>query len=383
MKKALLYLFIVLFIAPVYAQQYEECGTVRTAEEELTINSFVASYRSGLLNVQRDLGDSLVPVKFHIISTDAGTGGIDSAFVFDELDSINTHYKAAGIVFYHCDNIDYIYSSNYSNFEKIVDETLCDSLDLANVINIYFVPGLYKIDGNGSTINLCGYAYSSGTKNRILMKNSCSTNGSTLAHELGHYFSLPHTHSTSTGDELVDGSNCSFAGDLFCDTPADPVLSTSVVNSSCDYTGSDTDANGDLYAPNTRNVMSYSRKSCRNQFSAEQLAQMGAYLVSYRYYLHCPSTVLPNSIEESNNKGVRFSVSPNPSSGQFVINYILSKSSELVTITLTDEIGRIVFSKVITTSIPVDQYNFDDLALKNGIYFLELRTKDNSHTKKV
>jgi hypothetical protein len=73
-------------------------------------------------------------------------------------------------------------------------------------------------------------------KNRVIMKISYATNDRTLAHELGHFFSLLHKHSTSFGEELAGGSNCDIAGNLFCYTPADSRLSTSNVNSSCAYT---------------------------------------------------------------------------------------------------------------------------------------------------
>ncbi|MBL4623872.1 MAG: zinc-dependent metalloprotease [Flavobacteriales bacterium] len=385
MKKVLLYILLGFFPSTLFAQQQEECGTTRSAEDEAAIGNFISEYRSGQLAIQRDYGDSMVPVKFHIVATSTGTGGIDSADVFNELDSINSHYKAAGIVFYHCDNIDYINSNEYVNFEKIVSETLCDSLDLANVINIYFVPLLYKINSSGSTVNLCGYAYTSGSKNRVLMKNSCSTNGSTLAHELGHYFSLPHTHSTGAGDELADGSNCGFAGDLFCDTPADPTLSNSVVSSvACLYTGTETDANGDLYTPETKNVMSYSRKSCRNQFSAEQLAQMQAYLVSYRNYLHCPSTVvIPNRIDASTGNPLQFSISPNPSFGQFIIRYQLPQLIEVITITVVDELGRVISKKEIVPQTTSGNYFLNDLQLAQGVYFIKLESGSETQIEKV
>lgn len=83
------------------------------------------------------------------------------------------------------------------------------------------------------------------------------TNGAVLAHEIEHIYGLRHTH--HNGDELVDGSNCTVAGDKFCDTPADPGLNYSDVNTSCIYTGTQTDANGDTYVPEVANVMSYSR----------------------------------------------------------------------------------------------------------------------------
>ncbi len=146
--------------------------------------------------------------------------------VFDELATVNAFYKNAGIQFIHCGEIDYINNSLYANFEKGISETICDQRDWPNVVNVYFAPNVYRMSGSNQ-VNLCGYAYTSSmTKNRVVMDNDCSTNGSTLAHELGHYFSLAHTHETNGGSELVNGTNCSTAGDDLCDTPADPGLST-------------------------------------------------------------------------------------------------------------------------------------------------------------
>ena len=71
---------------------------------------------------------------------------------------------------------------------------------------------------------------------------------------------LYHTHQTSRfGYELVSGSNCDTAGDLICDTPADPGLSSSNVDTTCKYKGTSRDPDGNTYNPDTRNVMSYSR----------------------------------------------------------------------------------------------------------------------------
>ncbi|MBK9047683.1 MAG: hypothetical protein IPL74_13565 [Bacteroidetes bacterium] len=84
---------------------------------------------------------------------------------------------------------------------------------------------------------------------------------STLAHELGHYLGLYHTHETSNGVEYVNGSNCGTAGDLLCDTPADPNL-FSCSNSSCQYTCPTlTDPLGQFYSPLMDNIMSYAYKA--------------------------------------------------------------------------------------------------------------------------
>ena len=148
---------------------------------------------------------------------------------------------------------------------------------VSDAVNVFFVPnsGLY-----------CGWssfpsykdAYN---KDWIVMNNGCATNGSTLAHELGHYFNLYHTHQGVSAylntytKELVDGSNCGpNVGDELCDTPADPKLSSSCVNSSCVYTCIQTDANGDSYTPNPNNIMSYSQKYCRTFFSPQQIQRI-------------------------------------------------------------------------------------------------------------
>ncbi len=143
------------------------------------------------------------------------------------------------------------------------------------------------VSATGSS--LCGYAYFPGGPETILMKNSCATNGSTLSHEMGHFFALSHTHGNfSTTTELVDGSNCDYNGDYICDTPADPKLSYSNVNYSCTYTGSSVDANNDTYVPDEQNLMSYSRKECRNVFSPQQYARINAVYQTARANLTCP-----------------------------------------------------------------------------------------------
>lgn len=57
---------------------------------------------------------------------------------------------------------------------------------------------------------------------------------------------------------------------MCCDTPADPGLSEFTVNTNCQYTGIATDSNGALYDPDPHNIMSYSRKLCRDEFTSDQ-----------------------------------------------------------------------------------------------------------------
>lgn len=230
-----------------------------------------------------------IPIKAHIIRTSAGTGGLSVSDLNDAMDNMNAFYANAFMEFFLCDGINYIDSDNYYDFETNDESSLTATYNVAGVINIYFSD---YVESSSSGSSLCGYAYSPGGPDVILMKNSCATNGSTLLHEVGHFFSLIHTHGSSNSfltRELVDGSNCDLEGDLICDTPADPQLSTINVNASCIYIGTDTDSNGDTFVPDPTNIMSYSRKECRTQFSTQQFARIYATYQNTRNGFSCPS----------------------------------------------------------------------------------------------
>jgi PKD repeat protein len=194
---------------------------------------------------------------------------------------MNAFYANANMQFYICDGINYIDDSNYYDFVDTDETALTSANNVTNLINIYFTN---SATSGGNPV--CGYAYYPGGPDTIIMVNSCALNGSTLAHEMGHFFSLRHTHG-GTANELVDGSNCTTEGDYLCDTPADPTLSYSNVNSSCNYIGTATDANGDTYVPDPNNVMSYSRKECRTLFSPQQYARLYATFQTTRNNFNC------------------------------------------------------------------------------------------------
>jgi len=138
-----------------------------------------------------------------------------------------------------------------------------------NRINVFIVSRF-------SNPTLCGFANlgqiaNTNSTNIYLAKGGCL---SSLAHEMGHLFGLLHTFEGS-GTELVNGSNCLEAGDLICDTPADPFVEGAedttwieLVNFEFIFDG--LDDNGEYYLPDVSNVMSYyNAPSCgftRGQF---------------------------------------------------------------------------------------------------------------------
>ncbi|MBT6815729.1 MAG: hypothetical protein HOA49_04925 [Flavobacteriales bacterium] len=289
------YIFILLF-APFFSfSQTQECATVPTQSQI----DYLTQTRSARENWDGPEMIISLPVQHHIVRETNGTGGLDPNDIPIIMGIMNTYYANANISFFDCGTINYIDNSSYYNFNQSQESSVCGANDVTDVINIYY----FNSVSSGSS-SLCGYAYFPGGswKNRIIMNNSCALNGSTLTHELGHYLSLYHTHQGSTGSnpELVNGTNCTTSGDQLCDTPADPTLSTSTVNSSCQYTGTSTDPNGQTYVPDPTNIMSYSRKSCRTFLSAGQYNRANYSAINDRGYLNCNTVVYgctdPNAI---------------------------------------------------------------------------------------
>lgn len=284
----------ILSFALISAQQEPNCGTIVTPENEAYLKKLmpkIKKYEQEFFqrNQQRASSpNSSVPIKAHIIRTSSGAGGLSVSQLNNAIALMNTYYSNAFLEFFLCEDINYIDNSDFYDYTTNQEAALTTSNNVDNVINIYFTNSITSTNGGG----LCGYAYFPGGPEVILMANQCTTNGSTLSHEMGHFFALSHTHGNVNGQltgELVDGSNCETEGDFLCDTPADPQLSASKVNSSCIYTANEFDANGQIFEPNTRNIMSYSRTSCRNEFSPQQYARIYATYQTSRAVMACPS----------------------------------------------------------------------------------------------
>ncbi len=198
-----------------------------------------------------------VPLVFHV-ELQNGNPVISEATINSKLAVVNTYFVSADIRLVNC--------------EPVIYYTETSGPNIKNSVNVNFY----------ASSSGCGVAIGS----YIAINVNCNrTMEHILAHEVGHVLGLPHTHgptNTGTTTELVDGSNCTTNGDRFCDTPADPNL-LGLVNGSCMYTGSGTDANGDMYQPDVTNIMSYGRSSCIDKFSQEQLDYMYDVAVALGY----------------------------------------------------------------------------------------------------
>lgn len=347
-------------VGGINAQSLHKCGTQVTNTQIEYMDKHV---RPLAQNYARFRTHALVyvPIKAHIIRTSSGTGGLSIADLVTAIEGMNNYYKNADISFYLYESINYIDNDTYYDFNSSDESAMGNAHDVSNVINVYFANS-----AKSGSSPVCGYAYFPGGKDRVIMSNDCATNGSTLPHELGHYFALYHTHgktNNGTTDELVDGSNCSTTGDDVCDTPADPNVSGKV-DGSCKYTGTEKDGNGQAYTPDANNIMSYSTKVCRNKFSQGQYDRISATLTNSRNYLLTKTTPPPTITSFTPTNGVggaqvtitgtKFSTTPgnnivtfngakaavtSSTSTQLVLNVPATATSGLITVAVDKQLA--------------------------------------------
>jgi hypothetical protein len=156
-----------------------------------------------------------------------------------------------------------------------------------NAVNVYIRAGtgrqyyapFINIQGSGPYIAINRVTYAS------------ATSAKTFTHELGHFLDLPHTFANnstvcrrepvsrrSVGDGICPPwisppPRCTYTGDLFCDTEADPKMEGNQIGD-CTYNGGEEDYRGDRYTPDPANYMSYGDKECRTRFTTQQIAAM-------------------------------------------------------------------------------------------------------------
>lgn len=312
-------LLIVLFIISFhgYSQQEEPCGTASKSESELKklpwygnnnylnlyMDSIERSYENEVEIQLRDGNEcyevetfTIIPIQFWFYRANEFDFGFPNDIQTQEMmDELNTYYQTNGMKVRFvslCANLvtdpDKV---NMDDWEAYWNDFWNGEDDL---LNIYVVNNL---EGATGVYNSIG--------DFIVVRRSVfdgTTGGvTTLAHEIGHYFGLDHTHRNSDavpqcGRESVSrtrkfsffdfigcgfkyGKICEKNGDGLCDTEADPNLSGKV-SFACNYTAGEIDPWGDTYNPNTHNLMSYSHRPCRNWFSNSQRAIIWKYILT-------------------------------------------------------------------------------------------------------
>lgn len=287
----------------------QKCATpVPTAEEKKLLKSYILAIKQGSA-IQKLPQMTTISIKAHVIGSNAGSNRIATSTITDAIAEMNKIYAQVNLKFKLVNNIHYINRTTWIGAN--VDTSVADSLELNNVndaLNIYFLQNL-NYNGIGTLLGKSAFPSSNPLKNRMFMRNSAVSDKSTLTHEMGHYWSLKHTHPEQTDIErgilelvtrldkpngLKFGKNCDDddIADGLCDTPAEPYS-----GSGCSYVGTKSDKNGQTYDPDEGNFMSY--YDCPDHFSPQQYDQVEAgyglrlRLSAGQYNFNLQASVLP------------------------------------------------------------------------------------------
>jgi hypothetical protein len=253
---------------PSIAQEWQ-CGNENTTLPEGILKEYLSASER---EIQRNpYSTDILPIKFHIVQPNSGSGGYPASQLNTIINILNDYFYWVDIQFEQCGEPNYIANSALYDFNTNDIGYINGNFNFDNTVNIYLVNSLFAA-GAGYLGGIGMFPWQS--EELIVVTNNDAPTP-LIAHEMGHFLGLLHTHETANGYEFVNGSNCGVAGDLICDTPADPNLSGWTSN--CQYVGSFTDPLGWYYQPDPGNVMSYNIAWCLTHFSNQQISVMNYY----------------------------------------------------------------------------------------------------------
>lgn len=319
-SRASKYLILIFFSVsiPLFAQI--DCGTILD-KTKISPDSIFRIEKLNAVFDNRLISITYIPIRPFLVRNSSGYINLTVNQLNQLLNDLNANFLNLSIQFYFLNN-QYSYTNDSQNyiFNLNNQSSFCNMYDVGNAINLYFF-GSFTDSKIAGIANFPKYIFynNADQTNRILMATtgSISSISSTLIHEFGHYFGLFHTHETINGQEYPSGTNCSYTGDLLCDTPADPFSVISDLDDprvcvkynwfygyyywDCSYY-----LFGYEYNPPIYNYMSYYNSS-RNSFTNGQLNRMYSALnyrlfsdsnspISERYYLDGIERIAVSSI---------------------------------------------------------------------------------------
>ena len=375
MKNRLIQTFIAIlctlpFFNKIHAQAKIICGThdLEELDKRQTENmEFLAR------NPLQQRAPIYIPIAIHLVGDNNGAGRVSEYKVIEQMNQLYKDYVKMGAIFYLRDSTFYYVNSTriYNTPETSVSVDSMNRLKKGNCINV-FVSKTATPPSASSIGTTLGY-YSPTYDYLVVRIDQINKYSGTLSHELGHFFSLPHTfrgwdfepwdqatHGTTVTalspggvpNERVNGGmgfNCTGTseanrgGDRICDTPPDYNFGFGWTGCS-EFTTVVNDPAGVRIDPQENNMMGYFIGCSSYIFTDDQSAlKVADYNSSRRNYLRtyrrtpntntistAPNLVFPINqelVDPYNDITLRWD--PVPNAGFYVVEVSRSSSMDV------------------------------------------------------
>jgi len=310
MKLKNLLLLIVLLIPYLSNAQQSKCGVSKEAGElikQRLMSNRQSFTKQQVIDLVTNRTITYIPVSFHSVSNTAGEGAATEGQIIDFLCGLNGLYLDQDIQFF-------IYNQINFRTSNAVDLD-CESNASSSAMNGWKVNGTLNITIGRSLNNAVSSWYSPWADYIFLLKQMMTPQAKTEAHEIGHFFTLPHTFYGWEGTDVSGyngqcvpssigsgwsqfnpeavartgpNANCNSAGDGFCGTPADYISDRTY----CPYIMYAYGPNCDTLVPDESNIMSYAMDACVSTFSYDQKAAIAMDVAARNWVSNTPGSTV-------------------------------------------------------------------------------------------
>ncbi len=384
-------IFFILFILFSHLSFYGQKKTICHTSDKTDWDNMQELININIANSSGFIDQSnmhaFVKIYVHVIRKNDGTGGQTISSTNQAINILRSDYCPVSIYFDWDGTIDYIDNTSFFNSPS---PTIFNINNHNDGIDIYLFDDNAPAGGLANGVGMSSEFYVSGSFWNYPYGSLITSH--VISHEMGHVLSTWHTHHgtyNEGGDpsqcpELVDGTNSYVCGDYISDTPADPHINFAV-NSDCVWTASGSvDANGDLYTPDTNNIMSYSSPDCMSYFSVQQGYWMLNALNTIPFLQNLSSigygAIDINAIDcgdDSSYSTKSINVFPNPANDLITISF--KDLIEIVKISIKDKYGNNIYN----TNCDKKSINIDTKNFKAGMYFIEIKEGKRTFIEKI
>jgi len=348
-----------------------------------------------------------VPMSVTLVADGNGNGLYSERALHEAICRLNSDFSETNIQFYLGAPIRYLKNTAYAQHTDIlVGAQMMFENNLPDMINNYV---MVSAAGNcGYNLPYAGIALST---------NCMGADDHTWAHEIGHNLSLPHpflgweggpgingvSHNynepapekvtydytyfqdtlildtlivDTTYVEKIDGSNCTFAADGFCDTKPDYIASRWNCDENSNGFTEQTDPNGEKFYSDGSLFMSYALDNCSNRFTEDQIAAMRANLIDEK-----PSYLGNENVIDPIPDGEVAVVTPEELEVVYFEDVYIewepveNATAYTIQVTKTPTWGLTVFDSIVTQPNVV----IDEMRFKNSKYYFRIKALNEYH----